>query len=367
MTKPVSSAIRPTFDSGAVQQVAIPVERVRVGQHELTVCDIQSDDLPAVVGLHTLVFGSQVDSSWFGWKYGQDSHQGRGQAVGAWCGDVLVAFCGGVPRTLDVHGQTSRALQLADVMVHPMWRGILTRKGPFYYASSRFYRSRLGEVATHPFQLAFGFGSQIHVRLAVKVGLGWDSGQMQMLHWQPLAAAPNMLGWAWRWEEVEYTDARLAHHVNCAWSVMRAQCQTMTLGHRDIDYVKWRYIDRPFDAGGGARTQYRFFVLRRPWSRNAVGVAVMDSRADTVQWLDWIGPVDLMPLVARAVRCEAGRVGATDVSAWASPAVEACLAHTDVARREVCAWLGMPQASAISPAAIPGLNWWLMGGDTDYL
>ena len=345
----------------------LPAETVMVGEHALTVRDVNSADLPAVLALHALVFGSQVDCSWFVWKYGQDDGDGKGQAVGAWCGEQLIAFCGGVPRVLNMHGRVCQGLQLADVMVHPMWRGILTRKGPFYYASSRFYGSRLGAVGERPFQLAFGFGSQIHVRLAVKVGLGLDSGQVHLLRWRAQEHAHYGPGWAWRWEALDRGDQRLAAYVERSWSLMETQARALTIGRRDAKYVQWRYVDRPADTKGGSEACYCFFVLRRPWSHQATGVAIMDLRPGVAQWLDWIGPLECLPTVVGAVRRTAAEAGAAEVTAWATPAVEAYLESTEIEGRDVCAWLGIPKSSCIAPEDVDSLNWWLMGGDTDYL
>ena len=350
-----------------MEQVDLPEEVVRVGEHTLTLRNITALDQAAVVNLHTLVFGPQVNAQWFAWKYGDLSHQGRGQAVGAWHGDNLIAFCGGVPRTLALHGKTWSGLQLADVMVHPSWRGILTRKGPFYHASSRFYRSRMGPAQSHPFQLAFGFGSRIHVRLAVTVGLGWDSGQMQMLHWPVADSGATATPWTWRWQEISPNDKHFEAHVNTAWEVMKNGANGLTLGHHDAAYLRWRFVDRPPEVNADAAPRYRFFMLRRPWSRIASGVAVMDLRSTCAQWLDWIGPIGLMPIAAHAARYQAAQSGARELTAWASPAVVQQLENTGVASREVCAWLGIPATSDLKEQDVAGLGWWLMGGDTDFL
>lgn len=344
----------------------IPVETVQVGGHTLTVRDLGIGDESAIVGLHTLVFGPQVDAPWLRWKYGQESHQGLGQAVGAWHGNTLVAFCGGVPRTLNLHGKVWRGLQLTDVMVHPQWRGILTRKGPFYHASFRFYQSRMGNLQTHPFQLGFGFPSQIHMRLAEKIGLAWDAGHIQTLHWQPAPADP--LSWAWRWQEIFPTDADFDTHINTAWAVMEKETRGLTLGHRHAAYWRWRYVDRP-PAIGMIHTEarYRYFMLRRPWSRRACSVVVMDLRSPVAHWLDWVGSVQSLPLAVQALRHQAAQSGARDITAWASAKVAQQLEGTGIVAKEVCAWLGVPCNSDMQGIPVADLNWWLMGGDTDFL
>ncbi len=349
-------------------KIFVPLETIQVGTHSLTVRDLGAGDAEAIINLHTLVFGPQVDREWFQWKYGQNPDQGLGQAVGVWHGDTLIAFCGGVPRTLYLHGKAWCGLQLADVMVHPEWRGILTRKGPFYHASSRFYGSRIGSLSERPFQLAYGFGSHIHVRLAVTIGLGWDVGHMRTLHWQPDTSPTIALPWAWRWQEIFPTDSDFDAHINAAWVHMEKETQRLTLGQRNAAYWRWRYVDRPLAVGMAAgEVRYRYFILRRLWSRRACGVVAMDLRSGSAHWLDWVGSMEWLPLAVQAIRYQAAQSGAQDVTAWASTQVEQKLEGTGITAREVCAWLGVPRNSDIQGIPVAGLNWWLMGGDTDFL
>lgn len=342
---------------------------VQVGELTLTLRDVLTGDRAAVLALHSHVFGPDVDARWFAWKYGQAPTQGQGQAVGAWHGSELIAFCGGVPRTLWQHSRSQHGLQLSDVMVHPGWRGILTRHGPFFHVSQRFYTSRLGPTLSRPFQLAFGFGSEIHVRLAVLVKLGWNGGAVEMLHWSAAQAALPGLPWTWRWQEIMPADAHFDRAVNAAWQAMLVHSPELTLGQRDAAYLRWRYAYRPDAVGTAVKTpaRYRFFALRRPWSNLPSGIAVLDLRSSSAHWLDWVGPVELMPLACQACRLEATRTGAAGLMAWASPAVAQELADTGITQREVCAWLGVPAASDLKPQQLPGLRWWLMGGDTDFL
>ncbi len=342
---------------------------LHVGGSNLTLRDIAPSDRRAVLDLHTLVFGPDVDERWFTWKYGQAPNQGQGQAVGVWCGGDLIAYCGGLPRTLWTNNSGLRALQIGDVMVHPAWRGILTRRGPFYHVSKGFYDSRLGAPPIHRFRLGYGFPSERHLRLAVLLGLLRDAGAIESLHWKTSSMPALHLPWYWHWEALQPTDPSFDRDVNTAWMSMRKHAGSLTLGQRDADYFRWRYVERPASAGTepGAPPRYHFFAVRRLWSRTASGVAVIDLRTDPAHWLDWVGPVHMMPLVSSACRMEAALAGASELMAWTSVTVGQKLTHTGIHRREVCSGLGIPTSSDLSPQEIPGLRWWLMGGDTDFL
>ena len=340
---------------------------VQVGEFALTLRTVLPSDSQAVTALHTLVFGPDVDGAWFTWKYGQATGQGR--SLGLWHDDNLIAYCGGLPRTLWQHGKSRSGLQIGDVMVHPAWRGILTRRGPFFQVSQRFYQQQLGVAPERAFQLGVGFPNARHLRLAVLLGLLHDGGVMESLHWPVLAATNAGLPWHWRWKELLPTQPGFDRAVDAAWQAMRLRSPELLLGQRDAAYLRWRFADRPAAVGSNAAAtpRYRFYELRRPWSLRASGVAVLDLRADAAHWLDWVGPIDLMPLASTACRLQAAHAGASELTAWASAAVAQCLAHTGITQREVCAALGLPTTSDLAPSEAAGLPWWLMGGDTDFL
>jgi hypothetical protein len=342
--------------------------QVQVGEFALTLRDVMPGDEEAVTALHTLVFGPAADAAWFAWKYGAATEQGQGQAIGVWHDADLIAYCGGLPRTLWQRGERRNGLQIGDVMVHPQWRGILSRRGPFSQVSKTFYDSRLGTEQSRAFQLGFGFPNARHLRLAVTLGLLHDGGEMECLHWRVDPMGMDSLPWSWKWQTLDPSSERFENSVNDAWTVMRASAQALSIGQRDAAYLRWRFAQRPPDVGTpAAAARYRFFALHRRWSRTCAGVAVMDLRGGSAHWLDWVGPLSLMPLVSTACRQEAARAGAAEMTAWASAAVADQLAGTGITQRELCAKIGIPRASDLKPEEVSGLRWWFMSGDTDYL
>lgn len=336
-----------------------------VGEHALTIRNLGPHDAPSVLRLHRSVFGPETDQHWYEWKYGQHIGQGKGEAVGVWRGDELVAHCGGLPRTLWRQGQQVRGMQIGDVMVAPSWRGILTRRGPFAYVSQSFYNSRLGFSQAH--QIGYGFPSERHLRLAVTLKLLWDGGSIHTLSWRATGDGPvhRPLGWGWKWEELSPARPDFDRSVNSAWIAMRLECNELTLGQRNADYVRWRFVERPQSVA--QPRQHRFFQLRRGWSTQAAGIAVMDLRAPQAMWLDWIGPRRQMREASVLCRMEAAKVGASHLCAWASPAVVEALTATGIESSSIAARLGVPTTSTLSEGEITAMKWWLMAGDTDFL
>lgn len=331
-------------------------EQVQIAQQSFTLRDLLPDHRSAMLQLHSEVFGSHADPRWFDWKY----VEGCGQGVGLWLSERMVAFCGGTPRSVCHQGQWRHDLQIGDVMVLPEWRGVLTRRGPFFHVCDSFYRSRIG--SQRAFDVAWGFPNLRHLQLAVKMGLSWDGGVMHELVWNTDGVD---LPWHVRarpWTAVAGTQFEQA--VNACWAAMlrSPKSSDLALGRRDADHARWRYLQRP-------DRRYRWLQVGHAWSLRPLGLAVLaESTADgALAWLDWIGPLDALPVASRACRVYAARQGAKYLTAWASDAVCAHLNATEPARSTVASGLGVPVASDVMENSVLALKWWLMGGDTDFL
>lgn len=327
---------------------------VRIGEHRFVVRDLRPHDTESLLRLHVRVFGPGASAAWHEWKYGA----GAGLGSGVWQGDELVAHCGGLPRTLWREGRRTGGIQIGDVLVAPEWRGLLTRRGPFFQASSYFYGRHVGGRSGH--DIAFGFPSERHMRLGTTLKLLWDAGPIHALTWQLSPQHQATGSWAWRWSPLDPAQRGFDAVVDRTWQMMRAKCSTLVLGERSAAYVRWRFLERP------GRTS-QLFVLRRPWPVSPVGIAVLDLQGPQAQWLDWIGDPGVLKFASRACAAEAAARGATSMVAWCSPAVAEALRETGIDHQSVTARLGIPRASALSEQELPGLRWWFMGGDTDFL
>lgn len=327
---------------------------LQVAGQSLQVRTLKSADRDALVALHRAVFQSDVDARWHAWKYGA----GQVCGSGAWVDDMLVAHCGGIARTLWLAGKRTAGLQIGDVMVAPEWRGILTRRGPFFHSSAHFYNAQIG--AQKPFQLGFGFPGERHLRLAKMVGLLRDGGRVHALHWNA-ERTTRLPPWSWRWTPLDPRSPKFDATVNQAWHNMRNLTESLAIGARDSEYVRWRFIERP-------GRQHHFFVLHRPWSHEPAGIAVLDFQNEhTAHWLDWIGRPDLLALASRACRHETAQRGRHGLDMWATDAVVQQLSSTGLAQQSETARLGIVNTSSLDATTTSGLRWWLMGGDTDFL
>jgi hypothetical protein len=334
--------------------VTSPPHEVEIAQAVFQVREMSPADEQALLLLHVRVFGPGASHAWYEWKYGQ----GGGLGMGVWHNGELIAHCGGLPRTLWRQGRRIGGIQIGDVLVAPEWRGILTRRGPFFQACSRFYAAHVGARSGH--DIGFGFPNDRAMRLPLLLKIGWDGGPIHSLDWRVAASPEPLAGWAWRWTELDPAHPDFESVIGAAWQRMRAKASDLILGERTAPYVRWRYERRP------GRT-CSMFALRRPWSRDAVGVAVLDLSSADALWLDWIGEPGAIAVAHRAGLAEAARRGATRLSAWCSPAVVDCLQNSGFEHQNVTARLGIPRASELTEDEVAGMRWWFMGGDTDFL
>jgi hypothetical protein len=340
-------------------------ELLQIGGLPMTMRDTTLADMPEVLDLHQRVFGSAADPAWFAWKY----DQGGGEGMGLWHAGQLVAHCGGLPRQFLLGTNINLAkhlLQIGDVMVAPEWRGILTRQGPFFHVSQGLYSTRLGRG--NRFHAGFGFPNVRALRLGMKSGLTWDVGQMVVLQWNTPSAQPHRDGLSpsklnWHVSPLDPENPAFDATLNHAWAAMQTGAQTLWMGERTAAYVRWRFTQRPKHSSV-------FLQLRRPWQRKAMGVAVMapaSPEQPCMQWLDWIGPPNLMAVACAMCRTQAARAGTAGLTAWVSKAVLAQLDQTEISGQSEAARISVAVASDMSQDEAIGLNWWFMGGDTDFL
>ena len=318
----------------------------------LTIRESTRLDDKALIGLHNDVFNSSVHDDWFDWKY--DS--GNGESVSVWHNDAMIAHCGGVPRKLWHQGKLFKGIQIGDVMVSPNWRGILTRTGPFYRVSDAFYKSRLQN--RNSFELGFGFPSQRHIKLALKVGLLMDAGPVWQAAWDayatdnrnfkitPLKIGPRFV---------------LKYFFSC--SRMHSQLHQFWHGERSLSYLYWRYIKRPsFD--------YQFWLIENSTHPSSSGIAVtryQPGPSPDLLWLDWIGDTQILDSALKCLRSLASDMDCRTVSTWGTtPVIHAMSSYSDFNVSEV-ARIGIPTSSKECDRATQGALWWLMAGDTDFL
>ncbi|MDE1981860.1 MAG: GNAT family N-acetyltransferase [Betaproteobacteria bacterium] len=307
-------------------------------------------DEPALLALFQRAFGSAMPPALWRWKYARP--QSRATLVENETG--VVAYYGGVARSVLFMGAPATAVQIGDVMVDPAWRGVLTRQGPFYRAATGFIERWMGE-AERRYDFAFGFPSDRACRLGVALRLYEAMDRIQEVEWASAgsgAAAPRG----------RLLTARDAPLVDRLWQAMARDLGECAVGVRDGAYVCERYIEHPVH-------RYTVFLVTRRFLP-PLGVVVLRDHGEQgeqgAELMDLIGKTRHLPALAQAACQLARQLGRRRLFAWATPAV---VRHLAVAAAQVRdTEVVVPTIVWQQPERVRALKdrWWLMGGDTDF-
>lgn len=314
------------------------------------------ESAPALCALFEEVFGQPMSAAHWQWKYAG----GRGQGIGVWAGERLIAHYGGVTRALLDAGTPCLGVQGADAAVTPRERGRLTRHGPYFLAASTFHDRFIGSGTRHLY--GFGFPSERHYRLAHTLGFYDAVDKIVEFSFPPLSP-----GWRHAIDALDAIDARalmdntalqtdLAH----AWRRMRQDLQPLLLGVRDLDYLRHRYAEHPDGA-------YRFLAVRCLGVGPRRAFAVVRSVAgQELEWLDVIGGLRDIPALAVAVRRHAWLTGAQRVFGWITESRQHHFAVADAHLQPTEIVVPANRWRDTPPASTQRGRWWLMSGDTDF-
>ncbi|MCP1314107.1 MULTISPECIES: GNAT family N-acetyltransferase [unclassified Halomonas] len=304
------------------------------------------DDTDALLALFERSFGAPMGREEWLWKYR------FADSPGVVCVDdgELVAFNGGMPRPVTLEGRDTTAVQMGDVMVDPRYRGILTRKGPFYRVVQAFFAEKVGEGLDYRY--AFGFPHARHARLGSALKLYCETDRIEEARWSPRARR----GWRHTARPLTADDAPVA---DALWQAMRQALPDAALCQRDSQWLAHRYRQVP------GREYLTWLVVER-LTRRPVGICVLRQHGPKVELLDLVAPPSALNAVLGCARHLTARLGCEALTAWVSPRVARALAPT---RPELSATEVVVPGSQVNGKPL-GMElekrWWLMGGDTDF-
>jgi len=299
--------------------------------------------------LFVVCFGHSMPQAQWRWKYRDAERVG----VGVFTEGRMVAFYGGMPRPLRVLGQAMAGVQVGDVMVHPEFRGSLSRRGPFQMAASTFLEQQLSAGA--PYRLGFGFPNTRAMDVAHRLRLYREVDEVVELSW---SAAPQALPWWWTAQTCDAEQA-LAQ-ADRLWARMQPGFADSVLGVRDAAFLRARYAEHPNHT-------HEWLLLRHRLSRQVLALAVLRRHADgRLEILDLLGARERLTAMVQAVRLHAQHTQAPLVSLWltrshlhvlegSAPQVQALGVKVPTN-----AWTPDPQGPVVDQ------RWWLTGGDTDF-
>lgn len=337
--------------------IAQPLPADSPAATRLLVRPITPADAAAMRALFEEVFGHPMSPAMWAWKYEQQ----RGMAIGVWRGEKLVAHYGGVTRDVLDAGQRVAAAQGADAAVTPAERGVLTRKGAYFLAATRFHQDFMGFATRHLY--GFGFPSERHYRLANKLGLYAAVDRIAEFSFPALAGRREWLGRCSRVigdASLLLEHAALRRGVARAWQAMSQELAPLLLGVRDLDYLIHRYARHPLHS-------YQIIALRA-WPLGPVNAlaVVRTLPGQQLEWLDFVGSPRHLPRLARAVQSHAGKCGLVRVFGWITVSQQAYFAAAGAALTPTDIVVPANVWSQGPDPAQQRDRWWLTSGDTDF-
>lgn len=329
---------------------------IAIGGESFICRPLKASDSTQFLELHQCVFEKSLSMAWMQWKY----LNRNSPSLGLWnTKGELVAHCGGLARQLHLKDTLQAGLQICDVMVHPKWRGILSRRGPFFWISKLFYEQQIG--VQRPYQLGYGFPSFRHLQLAQKLQLLSDAGPVWELSWQAAPKAANRHPWYWQAIQLEEGSTLWQDYLQHAWSIMQTASKSLFLGDRSISELNWRYRQHPSH-------RHFYTALKHPWSLSVKGVAIW-RRTDSgsILWLDWIGAPSDLPRAQHMLTNLHPNQPQAQLQTWGSELLRKELRLTPGYSERLIARLGVPVQSCITQNRLDANPWWWMAGDTDFL
>lgn len=225
-------------------------------------------------------FGGELGDEHYQWKYGSNA----GGVVALIEGKVI-AHCGALIRQVFISGAPHSIAQLVDVMVHPNYRGILRKQGVFF------------EITASAIEifgpLAFGFPSARHLNLGQKHGFYKPVDPLIELRWHVKKTSFRGID---RLVEIDFSNPHHCKKINQLWLDMADDLKNNTVGTRDLNWIRFRYLQNPV-------YQHLFFAVICRWNGRWKGLVIGREEKNSLLILDWIGRLTVLPsLVNAAVR-----------------------------------------------------------------
>jgi hypothetical protein len=308
-------------------------------------------DYQACSELFERAFGHPISKPLWDWKYGD----GRGRAVLALRGNVVIAHYGCVSRRICLRGKPAKALQICDVMVEPTERAVMTRSGAFTQIARTAQEQFIGFETEH--ELGFGFPNQRHMQLAHRMGLYDEVERLDELEWRPGTTTRE----AWFTESLILDPTTLNRALlERLWGEMQAGLSDRILVIRDADYWEYRYVDRP-------QQSYVLLAVRRRLGGNILSIAALRRDENECKLLDVLGHPRHYGLVVNHALRQTAMWGLPVLRAWITQGCAGFFTTPGVSRKPTD--IVIPLNAHARSRAVSDIQdrWFLMMGDTDFL
>ena len=317
-------------------------------KNSLTLRWLRREDFDHWLILFQACFGRSISLEHWQWKYRSTKRLG----IAAFDGRRLVAFYGGMPRTMFATGRRIEGIQVGDVMVHPDFRSSLTRTGPFQMVASTFLEQNLSFGS--PYEVGFGFPNQRAFKVAERLGLYRKVDDVVQLNWN--AEAFTLPPWL---AVVAQPPDIFLQSTDRIWAEMKAGFRDSIIGVRDTNYLKARYVDEP-------NANHQWHGLRNRLTGRVVSIAICKILEDGLEVLDLLGDPGTFPMLLRGVFSDPTYADLPNIFMWITKSHVHLLSKLGGRLTEL--GICVPTNTWAANIHAPTLDgrWWLTGGDTDF-
>lgn len=306
------------------------------------------EDRDALLSLFMSAFGQTMPAGLWTWKYAGLCRQG----VLAHINGKVIAYYGGIPRSLWLHEKKLPAVQICDVMVAPEMRGILTRRGAFACTAETFLRAQTG--ANKPYRLAFGFPSGRAARLGEKLGLYARGDTLLEAAWttNPSMRLPF-------WLKVQPLRSCEGTNLDNLWQDMKLSLEHTVLPEKDAEFFRWRYLEHPVYS-------YHVYILSWRWLNKPLGVLVLRDHGPDhgMELMDLLGPLKILGILLKSAQYLAGHMGHQRLFGWMTPIILSLLPSPSAQTEITGVYIDPPALKEMAEHLQE--RCWFMGGDTDF-
>lgn len=312
---------------------------------------VRAEHAPEVQALFSNVFKQSMAPGLWEWKYAQH----RGQAIGVWDHDKLIAHYGGLTRPVMYRGKETLASQSADVMTSLDARRSLSRRSPLFVSSASYLEQAVGFGRQH--LLGYGFPNERARRAAELLGLySHPVGKIFELQWRlDEKSLRRFLYRCWLLNPENPGDAYAIDH---CWHQMRQDTSDFIVGVRDAAWISHRYSQHPAH-------DYQIYAIAFAGFALPFGIVVLRKHPDgRFEWMDVVSkPSRIHELIYGLQRIPGPST--SKLFAWVSDAILALFPSTQEVNDlnigiPTCSWTQGPSVDELKG------RWWLMGGDSDF-
>lgn len=313
--------------------------------------DVEKAHIGEMLELFKKTFHHDMTPALWEWKYGANT----ARAVGIWENGQLIAHYGGMARQILYFGKPQTAVQIGDVMVDPVKRGTLTKKGPVFLMMATFIERYVG-FGKHYF-IGYGFPNDRAMKVAELLGLYAEVGHMVEFSWQPRKRRPL---WATRLQLLSRisTDTE-KKAIDACWQRMAADLRHDIVGIRDWRYLEHRYLNHPAH-------DYQVFLIQNRLSGKVRGIFVLRFVPEGCELMDCVAALSDIPLLITHARRLTGMHGASRLFCRITANFAHLFEVADASQQAVNIRIPANNWSHGPAAELIKDHWWLMSGDMDF-